>query len=280
MNSLSNTANQNLKKIIRGSYLIGTFLVLCSGIQSNEPVKPIPTIDKEFLIVAHIIAADSTQFEDYKKQISPVIATVNDLFEPIKASFKICDFRFIPEQRYAPKSEEYHREELDAKFWVKKRINMFFSAGYVDKPEASGFATLGGISSTNGKPLVHISYEGINTGVIGHELGHYFGLPHTFAVGDELADGSNCATAGDRFCDTPADPYVDGTEAKSYLTGCSFSDRRKDTNGDYYNPLVSNIMSYYPSNCRCGGFTPQQLQRMVNTYNGTIISPNAGEYVW
>lgn len=67
-----------------------------------------------------------------------------------------------------------------------------------------------------------------------HELGHFFSLPHTFSGWEgtdyetnmevpffldnggevELKDGSNCAEAGDGFCDTPAD-YL------SFRWGCN-----------------------------------------------------------
>ncbi|MGB3546756.1 MAG: zinc-dependent metalloprotease [Saprospiraceae bacterium] len=58
----------------------------------------------------------------------------------------------------------------------------------------------------------------------GHEMGHFLSLPHTFRGWEgtiastsqsapisvsgrqvEMADGSNCSSAGDGFCDTPAD---------------------------------------------------------------------------
>jgi hypothetical protein len=62
-----------------------------------------------------------------------------------------------------------------------------------------------GYTDTNGN--YQISYEYFTVHI--HEMGHYFGLPHTFEYFDkpdrELPDGSNCSVAGDRFCDTPAD---------------------------------------------------------------------------
>ncbi len=44
---------------------------------------------------------------------------------------------------------------------------------------------------------------------IAHEMGHYFGLLHTHetANGTELVNGTNCGTAGDLLCDTPADGF-------------------------------------------------------------------------
>tara|TARA_R110001592_G_scaffold119491_5_gene322650 strand:- start:2429 stop:2758 length:330 start_codon:yes stop_codon:yes gene_type:complete len=101
-------------------------------------------------------------------------------------------------------------------------------------------------------------------------MGHYFGLPHTWAganaPGSELADGSNCTTAGDQICDTPADPFIEGTEGEDYVDDdCRFIDMQQDANGDYYTPDIGNIMSYYPDRCKCG-FSHDQFWVMVNTY--------------
>ena len=49
-----------------------------------------------------------------------------------------------------------------------------------------------------------------------HEFGHHFNLMHTHGDSNEpestaeLVNGSNCSTAGDRVCDTPADPLING----------------------------------------------------------------------
>ena len=43
-----------------------------------------------------------------------------------------------------------------------------------------------------------------------HEMGHIFNLAHPFETvfGVECTSGSNCLLAGDRICDTPADPSL------------------------------------------------------------------------
>jgi hypothetical protein len=101
-------------------------------------------------------------------------------------------------------------------------------------------------------------------------MGHYFGLSHTFEPGGELVDGSNCSTVSDGICDTPADPFVEGDNTADYVNAnCKFISMKKDANGQYYDPIVGNIMSYYPNACKCSaglGFTHDQYLKMANTY--------------
>jgi len=104
-----------------------------------------------------------------------------------------------------------------------------------------------------------------------HEIGHYMGLPHTFSgfegtggncgvevANGERVDGSNCATAGDRICDTPPDngaarmPCPGGN-------GCQMFDR----DGVPFSPDVTNIMSYFFDNC-VNKFTEGQAAVMHN----------------
>lgn len=96
-----------------------------------------------------------------------------------------------------------------------------------------------------------------NGSTLTHELGHYLTLYHTHGTTntgttDELVDGSNCTTAGDRVCDTPADPNLSGKVDES----CAYTNKNedgsvpKDANGQEYSPNPRNIMSYSRSNCR------------------------------
>lgn len=97
-----------------------------------------------------------------------------------------------------------------------------------------------------------------------HEMGHYLGLYHTHgktSVSNELVNGSNCSTAGDEICDTPADPNL-----SSGMYGCSYIGAFRDANGDYYQPDPTNIMSYAHVQCK-NRFSPQQLNRMTYTAN-------------
>lgn len=109
------------------------------------------------------------------------------------------------------------------------------------------------------------------SGVLVHEMGHYFGLLHThqdteFGNADLRAENvprsgpdCNCATTGDLICDTPADPRYDPQHFNQLQ--CSYDGDQTDRLGNPYSPPIHNIMSYYPD--RCGGeFTPGQCAIM------------------
>lgn len=88
---------------------------------------------------------------------------------------------------------------------------------------------------------------------VSHEVGHYLGLLHTQSS-NELVNGSNCLTAGDRLCDTPADP---GLSTSNVNSNCVYTGTTTDLNGDLYNPLTDNFMSYTRASCDAS-FTQNQ----------------------
>lgn len=109
-----------------------------------------------------------------------------------------------------------------------------------------------------------------------HEIGHFFSLPHTFygwegrdvemlygggsvpssingrQVEYEVRSGasSNCASAGDGFCDTRADYYSERTQ-------CPVVPTVTDPRNAAIDPDETNLMSYYLDAC-VDSFTPQQ----------------------
>jgi hypothetical protein len=158
-------------------------------------------------------------------------------------------------------------------------IYSYREPGYVNvfyvRQLPGGFQGLGGFDIA----AVVFSPGGVN--ILVHELGHVLGLQHTFGPG-ELVDGSNCLTAGDGICDTPADGgyYLPGVHID--LSTCTYIGTETDANGDLYDPMLNNIMSYSP--CAKDAFTPGQGQLMryvldsVMTYllqtpNGVEIEP-------
>lgn len=105
-----------------------------------------------------------------------------------------------------------------------------------------------------------------NGTTIPHEMGHFFGLSHTFLGYSNPPDywaelvtrgvGRNCETAGDHLCDTPADPYIDDNVVN---TSCTYTGTARDYNNVAYTPDVSNFMAYSRKECR-NNFSNGQIQ--------------------
>ncbi|GIV32943.1 MAG: hypothetical protein KatS3mg031_0478 [Chitinophagales bacterium] len=111
------------------------------------------------------------------------------------------------------------------------------------------------------------SCAGPTNSTVAHEFGHYFSLPHTFfgwegrdpntanaTAFDERVNGSNCLTAGDRFCDTPADYLSD-------RWSCPYNKTKLDYNGDQYQVDGTLFMSYSNDACQ-NRFSAEQINAM------------------
>ncbi len=266
-------------KIITRTFLFLAILLSQFSVNAQSLLTtqaPLPCLDKKFTIVAHIVRDTFGEANIDEADILQSMDTLNIFFSPICASFEICEFNYIDNFQYDVLQDDRPEfEEMMTKYNRERRINMYFITEQEGNP-LCGFATLNGIglhSTTDVGIVILKSCVGPGQQTIPHELGHFFNLLHTFEGADdplnaELVDGSNCTTAGDEICDTPADPYVPGDAVTDYVDvdqGCRFINRKRDGNGEYFVPDVGNVMSYYPGSCSCG-FTYGQYVRMAEAY--------------
>lgn len=126
-------------------------------------------------------------------------------------------------------------------------------------PGLCGFATFPFSAQNGGGLFLNVQCCGAGGTTISHEMGHFFNLPHTFQQTNpvEYVDGTNCATKGDRFCDTPADPSEN-------RASCPYNGTQTDPHGDLYNPDETLFMSYFNDNC-VNRFSNQQQNEMNST---------------
>lgn len=83
---------------------------------------------------------------------------------------------------------------------------------------------------------------------ISHEVGHCFGLLHTFEpnTGYEDINGSNSASTADLITDTPADPYAYNNAPCFTTSSCCYTGNCTDPNGQSnFTPPYSNMMAYW-----------------------------------
>ena len=130
-----------------------------------------------------------------------------------------------------------------------------------------GYSPLGGYPSAGNCVVIAKAAFGSGSGCTGyvpgapynlgrtltHELGHYFNLDHPFVS----CDGANCATSGDRICDTPSLSIENYScpSAGAVTTDCT---------GAY--ALTMNYMDYVDDACMYM-FTANQATRMLAWYN-------------
>lgn len=105
-----------------------------------------------------------------------------------------------------------------------------------------------------------------------HEVGHVFSLLHPFetGLGVECTNGSNCVTAGDRICDTPASVGVHG--GNTLATGEYYLNTNGPCPGDP--PYDPDTRLYMEANWAFDDtlkdkFSPGELSNMLASLAGT-----------
>lgn len=255
---------------MRKLLLLFLSIIFCSTLNSqdlNLKDTSLPCLNKKFTIVAHMVRDTAGDPNLTQANILEGIDHLNDAFSPICVSFEICEFRYIDNFQYNVVGG-FDWQEMQVKYNLDNRINMYIVGEVISNPSYCGFATQGGITNLNSGGLMIEKWCASNPKGMAHEMGHYFGLLNTYeGHGVELVDESNCSTEGDLLCDTPSDPYHKDSIVTyvNYFLNCRFVYTGLDANGQYYEPDVGNIMSNYSGDCTCG-FSNEQYLKMVETY--------------
>lgn len=191
------------------------------------------------------------------------IELANDLFINAGLQFFVCS-----EPIYIDDDNLYdfdYVNDYDLNFIdIEGSINLYiFNKITTNNVDVCGYTFMPGSWIGGDRIVIAQNCMGADKGyVLAHEIGHFFTLWHThgktnFGTTDELVNGSNCNSAGDDLCDTPADPNMQGGLVNN---NCIYTGSATDDNGDAFEPDVENIMSYARAKCR-NMFTPGQYNR-------------------
>lgn len=237
------------KKILPSILLTPLFTILFNiglSAQANETIY--------FGAISHILEnKEGTGYVDIEDFFQLACET-NMTLKKYDIEFYLSDLKFIEYDEYYAQGTGESGFQLVTNNIVEDAINFFFTGRQL---ESCGY------SRPNHDWLL-VSNLCMKPGIYewAHQIGHIFNIPHTFAgsnFGDlETVDGSNCDTAGDRFCDTPPD-YLDESwqcdeDSMSII-------ELEDPNGVKFHVDGRNIMSY--SNCR-SIFSHEQAEAMKN----------------
>ncbi len=195
--------------------------------------------------------SEATIWNEFENWVKPYYTAAN-------LDFVYCNAtNFINSDAYYNLSGDAEGDAMSADFNVADVLNIYF----VNDPDgACGWARF-----TSHLPVDYIVIANgcaDNQSTLAHEIGHYFDLFHTHetAFGTECPDGSNCGSAGDLLCDTPADPNLTDLVNAS----CVYTGNETECDGQSYNPDPTNIMSYSLKECRTF-FSSDQITKIAFT---------------
>lgn len=218
---------------------------------------------------------DGTQYAD-PDAINAALAELNKQFAPANIEFYFSGtaFSYFPNTAFNNSFESIGEfQDFHLANGATNAINVYVkSIVFLLGTNLAGYSSVTPNSQFSNRMVIqNFNLNDDNTTC--HEFGHYFGLYHTFTEpgsppgNDELVTrnfsetlprlSANCDSKTDYICDTPADPH--GQENAS-VSLCVNTGTATDANGDAYEPMLDNFMSYYK--CRPFQFTPGQYARM------------------
>ena len=193
------------------AFLVLIFSFLTFNLSAQDLLTkqtPLPCLNKTFSVVLHIVL-DSTGMSNVEQEdIDSSFIELNNQFAPICVGFEVCETIEIENWQYNSLNDDKW-EEMQVLYHQKNRINIFIVQNIgLPEPEC-GFAEIEGIGNLDNNGIVIAKGDCLNWQTFTHEMGHYFGLYHTFEA-DEFGPGLvddeiDCDTTGDLVCDTAAD---------------------------------------------------------------------------
>ena len=222
----------------------------------GDPVK-IP-------VQIHIIRRNNGKDGVPESDIYNALRIANGYFYNANIEFEVCgNINYINNDDLFIFDEGVDEDYVFRNHYVPDVINIYFTNlinAFGRNP--CGYAKFPNPDPSKRRDLILMQNSCTRDGaILSHEFGHYFNLLHTHEDyrGKEYVDGSNCDSAGDFICDTPADPFLVGK-----VQNCRYAGNDRDGKGQYYNPDPSNLMSYAPFNCQIK-FTADQYARMYRS---------------
>jgi hypothetical protein len=269
-----------MKKLLLSVFI---FIAATMAAQSfnSFPSRQDTCLNKQFSIVFYVVLdSNGTPGVATTPTLQTLMNNINQKFRNICVTFLNCSTVYIPLYRHKGFYPESSPQQLTSTWYTPNTINVYivdtvYQAQTVN-PERNGFTyfpTLANLSAPK-RDLIAIDKRfllSVNSQLMLHLLGHYFGLPHTHdeinpgipatppppagVTSKEFASGvpPNCEIHGDGFCDTEADPFSQALQAPAAT---------QDGNGSYYVLPLDNYMSYYGLRSR---YTAEQYYAMVKT---------------
>lgn len=231
------------------------------SVTDQFPRESLPQLNRTLSIAVFVV----NNTKGSPVNLSDLNNTVNELnsyFAPIALNFKICTTTYIENYQFDRLVMSDNEKDILIQHSSPNIINLYLVSSLYDENinAVTGYTYMPGDKE---KHAIFLDKDNILGTTLAHQMGHFLNLYHTHereAFGTELVNRSNCSTAGDRVCDTQADPGVHlYMSADNIYTGTV-----KDANKELYSPSPKNIMSFGPDNIRCI-FTRGQLLRVVHS---------------
>lgn len=234
------------------AYTYDSYLDKIIQLQQKYPIKNkrVLTFPVQIYLIAPPSKCSITQ-----EEITAAFNNLNQTFKDLQIQFKPESevFYIYDKTRLDDLYDDQNAEtNFTKKIYNQRVLNLYICQNY---ESIVGF-THYPILNIN---RLFIARDKLNDSALIHEMGHFFGLLHTFEHSLSTAEKINdpdCDKNGDKICDTPAD--ISGA---SFLEDeCKLFGEYKDVNGNTFSPDLSNFMSYY-GKCR-SRFTTEQIERM------------------
>lgn len=257
-----------------------------------------PTVQRDVQYVPikfHLVAKNDGSGRVSESKIFDQLCELNTTYAIMNIQFYVQEFNYID-------NTTMYESHSGTTFVMESQRDEYAMNIYVVQnatPSGDGLGTtLGYYSPSRDWVVVKNSEIGLTKKTLSHEIGHFFSLDHPFngwdfepydpdvhgtpapvsspgGVPTEYVSGTNCTTAGDYVCDTPAS-YNEGFG----WGNCNYTGGHMDPNGVEIDPDEKNMMDYFlDCNPDDYDFTDMQQQLIIQDLNSGTRNYLRSSYV-